>query len=325
MPTPLSLDHAILGTFIFFDLFSHPLTFEEVWEFLLFSQKNISIEHVRDRLEHSDFLAPYLFSSGCMYALVESEAHISRRLERYEIAESKYQIACSVARVLARIPFVRMTALVNTLAISAADQESDIDIFVVSERKHLWLVRLLCVAYLQLIRKRPTAKTKTDMICASFFASDDSLDFSSLQIPIDPQAGLGDLYLAWWVSRIVPIYDAGEYAKKFFDANGWASHVFPNRRVYHTSSLRTVRLGWGSRVLKICMEAFIALGRSLSEKLSRSIQMHSLSQNLRVLLNRDTRVVMNDRILKLHVRDTREELREQFIKKCASYGIHFSS
>ncbi len=260
-----------------------------------------------------------------MYALAEHEAYISRRLQRYGIAEEKYRIACSVVRVLARIPFVRMISVVNTLAISAADRDSDIDIFIISERKHVWLARLLCVTYLQLIRKRPTAKTKTDMICASFFASDDALDLSSLQIQPDPKTGFGDLYLAWWVSRIVPIYDAGEYAKKFFDANEWASRVFPNRRFYYTSSLRTVRLGLVFRGMKGCMEAFISLGGSFFEGMSRFIQMRSLPQDLRSLLNRDTRVVMNDHVLKFHVRDTREEFREKFIKMCEMYDIHFSS
>lgn len=317
-----SLEHTILSTICFFDALSYPLTIAEIEEFLLFFPDDISAVSIIKTLE-SLRARSVIESSHGMYVLTGRRELIGLRQKKYVPNEKKYRIACRVSRQLARIPFVRMIGVVNTLAINIADEESDIDLFIVAKDKHIWLTRLIVVTLLAALKKRPTASKKKNKICTCFFASEKALDFARLQIPPSPREGMLDIYFAWWVSRFVPIYDQGGYAKKVFDINTWAQELFPHRSQYRTAKERRVFLNIFEKFMKRFGEClFLCMGQA-SEQLARSFQLRILPQSIRALSNLDTRVVLSDDILKFHVRDTRERIRQTFLTTCKIYGIHF--
>ncbi|MBI4272425.1 nucleotidyltransferase domain-containing protein [Candidatus Uhrbacteria bacterium] len=317
-----TLPHSILSTISFFNALSYPLTVAEIEEFLMFftgSTKAMDIITALDLLESRGMVK----SADGMYTVPHRTEIIKDRLATYASCEKKYRIARQATRVLACIPFVRMICVVNSLAMNNAHEESDIDFFIVTKKKRIWLTRFLVVALLDVLGKRPRGNMRKNMICTCFFASEDALDFSALQIPPLPDRQLPDLYLAWWASRFVPLYDEGGYAEKMFSVNEWAKGIFPRRRLYRTIQEHRVGLPFFGGWIKRIGEFLVRIMGRASEHLARAIQIRILPKSLRALCNRDTRVVMNDQILKFHVRDMREEIRAKWYNTCKTYDINF--
>jgi len=317
------IERAIAKTIAFFDVFSYPVSLAEIRDFLFQGRENVSTADILDTLRDSSFLADTIVCERGYYVLRGRQDLVTLRNQRYRIAEKKYARARAASKIIARVPFVRLVCVVNSLAMSNACAESDIDLFIATQPGHIWTVRFIVTALLDIMGLRPRTDKKKDAICASFFASADSYNMTGLQIIDDPATGLGDIYLAWWVSRCVPLYDEGGESAKFFQANKWAASLFPYRRAYLTSRLRMVSIGIVSRFIKKSIEWFLALFGDGAERAARAIQWKILPKALRDIVNGDTRVVMTDSILKFHQNDTRDEFREKYIATCKKYGICF--
>lgn len=318
---PSDLEQTIAKTIAFFDVFSYPVNLSEIRDFLFQPTQSVLLEDIHDALRGSSYLKERIVFERGYYLLRGQESLVVLRNKRYRIAEKKYARALAATKIIARVPFVRLVCVVNSLAMSNASRESDIDLFISARAGHVWAVRFIVTALLHIMGLRPRENRKQDAICASFFVSDESYDLAELSIPHDSATGLHDLYLAWWASRCVPIYDEGGEAKKFFQANSWARSVFPYRREYLTSRLRTVSLGAGARWAKRFAERCLSLFSGSTERVARAIQWKILPQSLRAIVNKDTRVRMTDSILKFHQNDTRDDFRVRFIATCKKYDI----
>ena len=55
------------------------------------------------------------------------------------------------------------------------------------------------------------------------------------------------------------------------------------------------------------------------ESLFKKIQLKMLPPKIKELINKDTRIVINDRVLKLHVKDRREEYRKNYELRIKNY------
>jgi len=316
-----SCEQSILGALAYADLFDVPLTQEEIWRNLFFPiQKNITFFDVIDAVEHSNILSHFIESHGGFYFLKGRKDIVATRLERYDIAKRKYDSARKVIRMLARIPFMRFIGICNTLGWSNAKDESDIDLFIIVEHQHLWLTRSLCASLMQMYGLRPTKQKMKDAICLSFFISDTALDVSPLFL--QESHGMSDIYFLYWLLYCVPIYDSGDMYEKFWKANEVRIYsVLPYATPYNTNEYRRVGIGRVYRTVKYMCEQWIRLFGNISERVARWIQIRVLPQELRNVLNKDTRVVMNDSVMKFHPNDRREEIRERFWKKLQELGM----
>jgi len=303
-----NLEKSILTTLSFFDIFDYPLTLVEIWQWLyvypelknLRTEEQIKIVNVQNTLDKSDYLKQKLEVKNGFYFLHGRHGLVEKRMERYNIAERKYQKALKIIKILRLIPYVKMMAVCNTLAYSNARDESDIDLFIICEKGHLWKTRFLISGFLKLFNLRPTESQTKDKICASFFLSEDSLDVSNLAID-------DDVYLKYWITQIYPVYDDGIY-NKFLMANNWVKNAIQNNFFNQPTLRRQV----SQSRLKSIFRIFFNI---LSEEYCRNYQWKILPDNLRQIVNKDTRVVMNDHVLKFHDNDKRDSFRDIFRQK----------
>ncbi len=317
----LFIEHAILAALAFSDLFDFPLTAEEIWRNLFFpAKRDISFFDIIDALENNLLLRECVESHGGFYFLKGRKDIIQLRLDRYSIAERKYKRAKKVVRVLASLPFVQMIAVCNTLGWSNARDESDIDFFIVAAREHLWIARLLCAGLMHVYGVRPQKNQMKDTVCLSFFASDDALDLSSLFL--GEKNEMPDVYFHYWIPYCVPIYDSGGVYDRFWKANEHTVlSALPCASWYDTNDRRRVWVSGLQMFFKKFFETWLRLFGNMPERMARKFQMRMLPKNLKEIVNIDTRVVMNDRFLKFHQEDRREEIRERFIKKLGEFGV----
>src|SRR3989304_4895470 len=100
----------------YFSLFDFPLTNVEAWYWQWQSSEPLSVD-VQSR-----------------------PAAWRERQTRFILAERKYRLAGKVSRWLRFIPFIRLIAICNTLAINHSREAADIDFFIVTARRRVWLV-----------------------------------------------------------------------------------------------------------------------------------------------------------------------------------------
>lgn len=300
------LESAILRTVAYFDLFSYPLTSWEIWKWL--SAGSASFAEVQDCLARSAILQEKLEHQSGFTFLRGRSGMLKDRQERYRLALAKLDRAERFTRTLVRIPFIRAVFACNSLGIANARAESDIDFFIVVQRQHVWAARLLAAGWAKLRKLRPMPGNRADKFCLSFFVADDALDLSALRLDTDP-------YLTMWVATLVPLYDPAKLHAALWQANAWVQRALPNAAPRALAQQRHVSQSLLAQTL-----APIA-GTQAFERMAERLQRRALAPNLRALANQDTRVVLNDRMLKFHDNDRRQEYSQAFASRLSNLGV----
>jgi len=302
----------------YFDSFDYALTWQELaWYAWQWPAASEGVARLSDVARVLDGLGGQVEMREDLWCLAGRDTCINQRKERYIIAHRKYRKAVRATWWLARFPFVRMVAVCNDLAISAAPDESDIDIFVVAAAGHIWMARLwVCLGVLcGVLGARPKVNNRRDTLCFSFFASDDALDFSGLALPLVD--GVPDVYLIYWIALLMPLYDAGGVYDRFYDENIWVAEYVPGRPRQTGHPGRRIVLGGGIQYCKAGCEWVTA--SAWLERAARWIQLKIMPVSLRERANADSCVVMSERYLKFHTNDRRALYRERWEKACQMY------
>ncbi|MEK7570413.1 MAG: hypothetical protein AAB515_03190 [Patescibacteria group bacterium] len=345
------LEQAILRTVAYFDMFSYPLTAWEVWKWGFASviaspaaagrgnlvdtaQSKIapaglgfaegdggqvvvatprndnvySYRAVEEGLVKSPLLQEKLQQQSGFYFLKGQQGIVATRQGRYRLALLKFGRAKKFARVLARLPFVRAVAVCNSLATSNARAESDIDVFIITSPGHVWTARLFAAGWAQLRKLRPQVGNRADKVCLSFFITQDVGDLRAVRNADDP-------YFTMWLATLVPLYDPQGLLEKLWQANPWAAAALPNAAPRAIAEQRRLR----ALFVQPMLEALVA--SAWFERWAERFQQQRLPPALRTLANQDTRVVLNNTMLKFHDNDRRDEYARQFRARCAALGI----
>lgn len=116
----------------------------------------------------------------------------------------KLRAAGRVCRWLVRLSGVRFVALCNTTALGHAQDEGDLDFFVVTKAGKIMTTRGLAALPWRVLGHRPGDKSAArDPVCLSYFIADDGLDLSGQMLKPD------DPYYRYWFLSLVPLFDDG--------------------------------------------------------------------------------------------------------------------
>lgn len=302
-------ERAVLKSIVYFDLFSYPLTPLEAWKWMMADGTSArpTLGDVTALLETSTSLHSLLDHAEGFYFLRGRDDIVAVRKQRYLLAERKYNRVLRAARVLRIVPFIKLLAVCNSLAYSNAQDASDLDLFIITEPGRIWTVRQLTVGLAAFLGWRPTTGRTRDRICLSFFVSEKGMNLQS--ITLDP----GDIYLRYWIDQLVPVWGDPAVLDAFRAANAWQRAFLPNAYGVETAQRRRCEDSSFARFVRGLLTMVHAgrIGHAL-ELRYRTLQMRRLPERLRRLANIDTRVVMNDRMLKFHDNDRRRQFAEQY-------------
>lgn len=122
-------------------------------------------------------------------------------------------------------PQIQMVALCNSRAMSEADENSDIDLFIIVKKGNLWTARYIVTVLSSLlgIRRRNThglqkwspkyIKRTKDKFCLSFFITEEHLSLNDIRLqPEDP-------YLDRWIYTLIPLVNKNAIYEHFMEAN----------------------------------------------------------------------------------------------------------
>lgn len=308
------LETAILSTLAYHDIHNYPLKKSELWRWLYFGWP--VIESRPDQISADQFSATLdsllrqrrVETKGGYYFFPGRESLVILRLERFELARKKWDIAHRGARLLRTAPFIRLVAVANTLAINNVRRESDIDFFIVTKDQRLWTSRFVITGTLEAHDLRRHGDKVKDRICLSFYLTEVNADVRPLLLSD------GDPYFAFWIAQLVPLFDNGGW-QAVRRANSWLESIMPHA-FSETPAPPVFDNGWttfarGAREWLL----YNWFGDGI-ERYLRAAQRLKMRLNKESLQDQgDTRVVIRSAIVKAHEADRRAEYRQKFRRK----------
>jgi hypothetical protein len=292
--TTNDLKKAIKEMVAFFDLFDFPLTAQEISHYLdgRFSWLEISVA-----LESLSIIN----NRHGQYFLKGREEIILSRQKKYNYYCRKLKIAQRFGRLFAVCPSVRAVFLSNVIGPHNLRDSSDIDFFIITKPGQIWLARLYCTGLAAFLNKRPQKNNKRDKICLSFYISSDQFDLSGLKLkPLDP-------YFNYWLRNLVLLYNKDRTHEDFLRANHLPIRVLQKNSEIHQTMEKTpseeTSKNLKVRFLIVC------------ERIAKNFQLAIMNPALKLAANNSLGVVINDKILKLYLKDNRQEYLEKYGNK----------
>lgn len=219
------MKNAILKTLIYADIFDWPLTKDEIWQRLVGDADRHPLRKIRKN-KFQQVLAILLKSKKInsknnYYFLPGNKKLIKKRERREKISKKKLQFAKKIIKKLSLIPTIKFIGITGSVASDNAKRGDDIDLFIITRQKRLWLTRFFITIILEIlrVRRRPRDKDVSDKICPNLYVDEARLDIFSEQ---------KNLFLAYEIMQLKPILNRNRTYEKFILANSWVKDFLLN-------------------------------------------------------------------------------------------------
>ncbi len=199
----------ILSTLAYFDMFDYPLTAGEIYLFL----KNKYVQYEFDEAVQCLMLNGTIYRFDKFYSLKNDPALIVRRNNGNKKAAELIKVAGRVSNILIKFPYVRGIAISGSLSKNFADDDSDIDLFIITAKNRLWIARTLMHAF----KKLTFLVKKEGYFCMNYYVDEEKLEIVEKTI-----------YTAIEVATLIPL-QGDELFERFYAANTWMREHLPNK------------------------------------------------------------------------------------------------
>ncbi len=303
------LEKNILKTLVWFDVFSFPLVAGEVLFYLMnvnFLDKNFTDEQkgimnyeLRTKKSLDELVnKKKIEQKDEFYFLTGREEIVEIRKQRKEISLKKIKKVKKLVKFLKFVPWIKAIFLCNSVGYLNAKENSDIDLFIITKPNRIWSARWWSVGWLKLFNLRPNAKNKKDKFCLSYFVTEDNLNLEQTKI------SEFDVSLIYWLTSFQPLYFENDLWNKFVKTNEWVKKYLPNCELCESRVLGSAN---NTNILKNNF--------SLQEKILKKIQLWYLPKELKnASQENNNKVIINDKMLKFHLSDKRQEDFEKWDK-----------
>ncbi len=150
------------------------------------------------------------------------------------------------------IPGVESVYLANSITFNALHEWSNIDFFIVTESKRLWMTKSLVTFVFWCINTRERHTTKAMHFSVDFLVTKDHQDLSCILLsPSDP-------YLVYRLAHLVPIYHRDfVYYDTIYEENKRIQYYLPNF-LARQSIFLWIDISIGSMRIKRCIERILS-------------------------------------------------------------------
>lgn len=210
---------ALKETLYYFAFFKYAPTVLELWTFypqkIDFNEFASAVKNLADRdkliIKKEKVVLP---ENKLLLQLTAKKALFSRE----KIAKRKL-----ILQALGLLPQVKFIGISGSVAVNNAQEKDDIDIFVITKKKRLWLARFLLIVITSVlgIRREPKAKSYKNKLCFNLFFSEENL-----QIDKHKQTE----YVAHEILQLKPVINKNKTYERFLLCNDWIFKFFPNAK-----------------------------------------------------------------------------------------------
>lgn len=201
----------ILETLAYFDLFDYPLCKGEIY---LFLKNKHDYEAFNEGLN-------CLLASGIIhqfdkfYTLKNDQYLVVRRNEGNKKAAELIKIAEKVGSFLIRFPYVRGIAISGSLSKNFADENSDVDLFIITAKNKLWIARTIMHCF----KKLTFLVNKEHLFCMNYYIDEQQMEIAEK-----------NLYTAIEIGTLIPLQGDTVF-EQFYAANTWTREYLPNKNM----------------------------------------------------------------------------------------------
>lgn len=202
-PSPLHINCALH----YYDYFRHPLTAREIHRAVQTPCRLSDVQHALNQMVHQgDLVCAHGF-----YAFSHRAENIQKRQQNQHYNDRLFAKARKMQKVVSSVPFVRAFGISGSLSKHGATAISDIDFFIITAPKCVWLVKALLILY-----KRLFLRNSHKYLCVNYVVSTDALRIREENI-----------FQATEIATLIPLY-GHECLHSFFRENQWVQRFFPN-------------------------------------------------------------------------------------------------
>jgi predicted nucleotidyltransferase len=209
------LHNHILKTLKYFHVFRHPLNVEEIHAFLQTEVSKDKLQHILSEMVRDE----RIFYAHNLYSLENSAQIFLKRRVGADMAAEKMKEARRCAAIIAAFPFVRGICVSGSLSKGYADEKSDIDFFIITAEKRLWISRTI----LHLFKKLTFLANRQHSFCMNYF-----IDGSRLNLEEK------NLFTATELVTLIPVYNSDLHRELVGLNKAWIADIFPNNDIDHT-------------------------------------------------------------------------------------------
>ncbi|GAB5492026.1 MAG: hypothetical protein Phog2KO_22410 [Phototrophicaceae bacterium] len=285
---------AILRTILYADVFSFPLTLDDLHRYLIHDIP-LSKNKIDETLQKSTQLKQYLHKQDDYICLKTRQAIIDIRKEREKISQELWASANKYGIWLSHIPFVRMVALTGALAVrNPSGIDDDFDYLLVTSSGRVWLARAFAVLVVRIVQLFGRE------LCPNYVLADNQL-VQSRQ----------DLYTAHEVAQMIPIYGHETY-HAIIEQNPWVQEYLPNVNTY------TIQENQSYKLRKI---AEWMLGGWLGDKIEAWEYKRKLSKFSPKIKQAQSSAEINQNSVKGHFEDHGQPVMQRYHELLHEYGL----
>jgi len=199
------------------NIFDYPLDFADLikWK----ASEKLLINNLHPSSECKQFK---IANKNGFYFVDGKEGTIYKRKLNKRISQRKLIIAKNAANVLSFLPTIKMIGITGSLAMENSNEESDIDLMVITSPGSLWTSRAFAYSLIRLfnIQKRsPNDRNQKDKLCLNMWLDETDLVWKSKD---------RNLYTAHEIAQIVPLINKDQTYEKFLSKNKWVLNFWPN-------------------------------------------------------------------------------------------------
>ena len=201
-------EESVLKVLLYFDMFNYPVTPAEIHMFIDQALTKSELDTILGRLLSDR----YIYQLDEFISLQNNYSLAERRRKGNQLASQLIEKAKKISKLLYSFPYVRAIGVSGSVSKNFADEDADIDYFIITKANRLWIARTI----LHLFKKFPFLKGKDKWYCMNYF-----VDEAEMQI------GEKNIYTATELITIMPMHGAASM-NNFLSANEWAKTYFPN-------------------------------------------------------------------------------------------------
>ena len=199
----------LLKPLLYFSLFRYPLTEEEIYAFSE-AKNRAQFKSELDALTKDEII----YKIDDFYLCENNKELVERRLKGNKKAKEIHQKATKVSKFISKFPYIEGVGISGSLSKGYYDDDGDIDFFIITSPKRLWIARTLLILY-----KKIFLLNSKKYFCVNYFISADSLE-------IDEK----NRFTATELVTMLPMFGNGSF-HEFYKKNQWANSYLPNKNI----------------------------------------------------------------------------------------------
>jgi Nucleotidyltransferase domain. len=206
----IAVREAIINTLKYFHIFQFPLYSDEVHQFLSITIDKEELEQILMHLVSERVIYKY----DNLYMVDDNKTLAAKRMVGSVKASIVMEKAKKAASIIANFPFVKAVCISGSLSKGYADEKSDIDFFIITQKHRLWICRTL----LHLYKKTTFLYNEQHSYCMNYFIDESHLHLEEQNV-----------FTATELATLIPLYNNGRiYEQLINDNTCWLSHQYPN-------------------------------------------------------------------------------------------------